>query len=127
MLPPSSLARLAVTIRHLLSGATCCAALLMCHYLPETQPARGRTGSLPRIFRSELSLRVPTKRLTYLQGRASPFLYKACLLTLKLNLQQNLLLFQVSKMPFQARTQVCDLLAGHNNRNCMRKDQTSFV
>jgi hypothetical protein len=25
-----------------------------------------------------------------------------------------LLLFQVSKMPFQTRTQVCDLLAGHN-------------
>jgi hypothetical protein len=24
------------------------------------------------------------------------------------------LLFQVSKMPFQARTQICDLLAGHN-------------
>jgi hypothetical protein len=53
VLPPSSLARLAVTICHHLSGATCCAALLMCHYLPEAQPATGgQSGSLPRIFRS---------------------------------------------------------------------------
>jgi hypothetical protein len=44
LLPPSGLARLAVT------RATCCAAPLICHYLPEAQPARGQTGSLPRIF-----------------------------------------------------------------------------
>ena len=80
------------------------------------------------------SSRVPTKRLNYLllrnllgKGRASPFLYKACLLTLNLNLEQEaclgfflitgspaLILFQVSKMPFQNRTQLCDLLARHN-------------
>ena len=39
LLPPSSLARLAVTICLRLSRATCCAAPLMCHYLPEAQPA----------------------------------------------------------------------------------------
>jgi hypothetical protein len=71
MLPLFSLARLAVTICHRLSGATCCAAPLMCHYMPEAQPARGLTSSLPRIFRSRVntSSRVLTKRLTYLFQR----------------------------------------------------------
>jgi hypothetical protein len=48
LLPPSSLARLAVTIHHL-GWATCCAAShpspLICHYLPEAKPAWGQTSS----------------------------------------------------------------------------------
>ena len=108
MLPPSSLARLAVTIHHL-SGATCCAAPLMCHYLPEAQPAWGQpvlfqfsSKNFPELTPNCCDL--PTRRLFPLegwpiyfkgtlhgQGRASPLLYKVCLLTLKLSFDQNLI------------------------------------
>jgi hypothetical protein len=70
----------------------------------------------------------PYSKIIWRESGPSPSIITECQKWKKLSFDQNLLwlsyisfsrrlvplLFQVSKMPFQARTQTCDLLAGHN-------------